>query len=182
MSLTNSCLWVSWCFFQIEHKRILIFTPKLPTTTLCAITKYLYLVTSHLYCALSVSQGMNTCEYPVHMLAHTSVNILAVAGWWTDVCLLENFISPNPRSRWVDPLILPVKRSEAFFKMPPGRFSLEVVQLVGDSRVDPEPSGGIMYLLWPVNASGSLRSSVTGKRDVRNSLLSLLPRRNCLDK
>lgn len=33
------------------------------------------------------------------------------------------------------------------------------VQLKGDPGVDPELAGGIKYLIWPANASGSARSS-----------------------
>ncbi len=33
-SLTNSCLWVLWHFFQKENKNLLMFTPKLPTAAL----------------------------------------------------------------------------------------------------------------------------------------------------
>ncbi len=33
-SLTNGCVWVSWHFFQIKYKRLLIFTPKLPNAAL----------------------------------------------------------------------------------------------------------------------------------------------------
>ncbi len=33
-SLTNSCLWALRHFFQIEHKKLLMFTPRLPTAAL----------------------------------------------------------------------------------------------------------------------------------------------------
>jgi len=37
-------------------------------------------------------------------------------------------------------------------RMPPGH-----VRLGGDPGADPEPAGGIIYLIWPGNASGSPR-------------------------
>ncbi len=42
-SLTNSCLWVLWHFFQIEHKKLLIFTPKLPTAALNNVTIWCFM-------------------------------------------------------------------------------------------------------------------------------------------
>jgi len=61
----------------------------------------------------------------------------------------------------VEPLLLRIERSQLrsfghMIRMPPGaspkRFSGHV-QLGGD----PEPAGGIIYLIWPGNASGSPR-------------------------
>jgi len=45
-------------------------------------------------------------------------------------------------------------------RMAPGRLPLEIsghVQLGGDTGADPEPAGGIIYLIWLGNASGSPR-------------------------
>ncbi|KAI3364221.1 hypothetical protein L3Q82_011021 [Scortum barcoo] len=51
------------------------------------------------------------------------------------------------------------------------------VQQVRNPRAAPEHAGGITYLIWFGNASGSPRRScnVAGERDVCATLLSLLP-------
>jgi len=67
------------------------------------------------------------------------------------------------RELGVEPLLLRVERSQLrwfghLIRMPPGRLPFSGhIQLGGDPRADPAPAGGITYLVWPGNASGSPR-------------------------
>ena len=71
------------------------------------------------------------------------------------------------RELGVEPLLLRIERSQLrwfghLIRMPPALLPLEVfghVRLGGDPEADPEPAGGIIYLIWPGNASGSPRRS-----------------------
>ncbi len=68
------------------------------------------------------------------------------------------WIRATAPSHWMEPL----RWFRHLIRRPPWPLLLEVfrhIQLLGDSRLDPEHARGITYLIWPGNASGSPQRS-----------------------